>query len=183
MLNSHNIYPHSGPIRGLVHVARLAINRPYPVFVRNLLDCYSGELPREMGTCRWCGQPVTKPARLWHRDCDNVHFGATGKPNRDKSGLWEKYGRWKDGSKFFLQCAECGKKDLAGCMEWDHKTALSVAWESGLQGDRRWWRAWLPENYRPLCHDCHRKKTTLDKRELKDLRTKTSRTKPEEEIE
>ena len=63
-------------------------------------------------------------------------------------------------------CAECGEP----YSEVDHTAALSVAWERRRHGDRRWWRAWIPANLRPLCSKCHSCKTGADRRALAAFR-------------
>ena len=61
-------------------------------------------------------------------------------------------------------CAECGGDKV---LEIDHALAISVAVELG---PRAVMRAFMPDNLQNLCHDCHARKTTRDRRLLKILR-------------
>lgn len=188
-----NIYPQSGPARGLIRIIRefysperLATEKYAPNSGRNLI---SYEVKRWMppgkwqgayvgGVCRWCRQPTENIRKFWHKDCIAWYLSATGsvKPpdgRVHKGPLWEnftwqEYEDWtgKKRRRKVTLCCECKTEPYS---EVDHIRALSIAWELRKRGDRRWWRAWTPGNLRPLCHDCHNLKTRTDRRELSRL--------------
>ena len=188
-----NIYPRSGPARGLIKIIRefysferLATEKYAPNSGRNLI---SYEVKRWMppgkwdgqhigGTCRWCRQPTENIRKFWHKDCIAWYLTATGsvKPpdGRVHKGPlwenteWEEYEDWegKKRRRKVTLCCECKTEPYS---EIDHIKALSIAWELRKRGDRRWWRAWTPGNLRPLCHECHNLKTREDRGELSRL--------------
>ena len=137
--------------------------------------------------CTWCGEPVDEPRRrYWHSEC--VIWDAASKctltpygafkrrlPPYSASGhMWEEY--YADWSSY-CACAVCGKVGFdrerrrydggRRRLEVDHELAISVAVELG---PRAIMRAFMPDNLRYLCHDCHVRKTTVDRAVLKILR-------------
>ena len=188
-----NIYPKSGPARGLIRIIRkfysferLAKEKYAPNSGRDLIKY---EVQKDMpggrfqgvyagGKCRWCGQPTKTLRHQWHKDCVAWFLAARGlvKPpeGRVHKGphwqhtRWEEWTDWngKKRRRKVTLCCECKTEPYT---EVDHIRALSIAWELRKRGDRRWWRAWTPGNLRPLCHDCHNLKTRTDRRELSRL--------------
>ena len=189
-----NIYPRSGPARGLIKIIRefysferLATEKYAPNSGRNLI---SYEVKRWMppgkwdgasigGLCRWCGQPTKTLRHQWHKDCIAWYLTATGsvKPpdGRVHKGplwshtRWDEWGEDWDGKKRRKKVTLCCECKTEPYTEIDHILALSIAWELRKRGDRRWWRAWTPGNLRPLCHECHNLKTREDRGELSRL--------------
>lgn len=106
------------------------------------------------GTCKWCERPCD-PRRKWHSDCAKAYLVARGNltgafhPLR-ALGLPE-------------TCVKCGSADR---IEIDHRLAISVARKLGR---RELKRAFWVTNLRPLCHACHVRKTTADRRRCKEI--------------
>ena len=161
-----NLYPRSGPIRGLIRYVRLHYgeNPDRECSGRGLLYVTSNLGKRTRGICGWCGQPAPSKRHLWHPLCNRWYYAATGMTYYDNDDLlkWErKPGGW-------LLCAEC-KVEQKYYYEIDHTLALSIAWELRRLRYRKWYRAWTPTNLRLLCRECHREKTRADRAELAKL--------------
>ena len=154
-----NIYPRSGPIRGLLRRIRETPVRPSgrSLFFGSL----TGDSPK--GTCVWCGQPTRSQRIKWHNDCVQVYAIANGGTVYPGRSTWLNQ-PYREGWKRH-DCQECGAK----AYELDHHVALSVAHELRKAGDPAWWRAWTVGNLRPLCETCHKTKTRKDRRYLSEL--------------
>lgn len=109
----------------------------------------------ERGKCCWCGLECEK-TRQWHTECVAAHAAAKGAV-RKMCGTPVISGRK-------ARCDECGVGDD---LEIDHRLALSIGYELGLE---RWIRAHQLSNLRWLCHACHVVKTRDDRAALKWLR-------------
>ena len=154
-----NIYPSSGPIRGLLkRIDTNEYRRTNRPFRRSLITGWRGN--PSYGMCKWCQQPCER-RRMWHSECAKAYLVA--------KGLVVHAGTSRPLIKY-TGCEECGSK----AMEIDHRVALSVAWERMLTGDRRWWAAWTIGNLRWLCRECHVTKTRDDRYVLRKLRKRRS---------
>ena len=100
------------------------------------------------GVCRWCGDPTATIDLTWHLYClDAYRVASRQKPNGIQVTM----------------CEICsGAPD-----EIDHRLAINVARALGPAALRR---AFVQENLRWLCHECHRRKTRLDWRLARYLR-------------
>ena len=162
---SRNLYPQTGPLRGLIRRVR---DGAKPIG-RDLVGRVRVRKVVGVRICPWCEEP-NDGAAWWHELCVAAHSVARGVTNRvTYSGLGFDSRGWvivpADG------CEECGNQ----IAEVDHRLALSVAVERRRLGDRRWWRAWTPSNLRWLCQECHKKKTAEDRHLLADMRSVTHR--------
>ena len=136
----------------------------------------SNILPRNFGTCRWCRTPAPSKRHLWHEDCEGQYLIAMGKRYMINDWLlthphWN-HQSWNDRHGHYCWtyfCSECGDS-TGGRYEVDHHLPIGVAWELRRLGYRGWWKAWTPQNLRPVCGDCHRKKTKLDRARMAELR-------------
>ena len=143
--------------------------------------------------CKWCGEDIPKEARAhyWHTECGKIfeHAKARYKPvyneyrrkphvdcascgkqlktgwyfsKDNKAWFLNKHGdrEWDDETKtwFWTNAVE---------VEWDHALAIGVAQRIGTA--IALYRAYHPNNLRPLCHDCHVKKTATDRRLMSKL--------------
>ena len=184
-----NIYPKTGPARGLIKIIRKFYGPDGDEYLCGGLDLIKYAVKKAMppgawdgmrigGSCRWCLQPTETKRRQWCKNCITWYLAATGsvKPpaGRSHKGPFWKNTRWReyesfDGKKHRrkeILCCECKNKPYD---EVDHLLALSIAWELKKRGDRKWYRAWTPQNLRPLCYECHAKKTREDRALLAKL--------------
>ena len=98
--------------------------------------------PAVRGICRWCGDRTATIDLTWHRYCLDAYRVASGqKPTELQRTMCE-------------TCA--GPSD-----EIDHWLAINVARALGPEALRR---AFVQENLRWLCRDCHLRKTRFDRR-------------------
>ena len=98
-----------------------------------------GERPVN-GVCRWCGEHASSIQLTRHGYCLDAYRVASGQ----KPGI------------HLTMCEGCaGPAD-----ELDHRLAINVARAMGPQALRR---AFTLENLQWLCHQCHRRKTKLDR--------------------
>ena len=184
-----NLYPNSGPIRGLLYWLKTSESRRSKpritysrclvtvswIYRRNGADIdpssirNSWERPTGVqyhGTCCWCLQPC-KPRQCWHTECCKAMLVA-------KGSVVDVY---KKSLIPLAPCEDCGlvhdQADKDGRWpEIDHRLALSVAWEDRRLGNRNWWHAWTLGNLRWLCGACHRIKTGRDRKLLARLRNR-----------
>lgn len=120
-------------------------------------------LPRQPGSCRWCGLEIRKPdgslwvRRTWHPEC--VDLVAIAKDSAaQRQHCWD-----KDRGK----CNVCGKQtcDPTRKKQWnsgdlwqaDHIRPLFLG--KGL--DRAFF---APENLQTICTECHKAKNVADAR-------------------
>lgn len=94
------------------------------------------------GCCRWCGLPVVKPARCWHKDCADERAVGDWSYTRHYINMILEVKRSK--------CACCGEIAM---LEIDHKRRL-VDWNSV--------EAHFLSNLQGLCTDCHKAKTARE---------------------
>ena len=133
--------------------------------------------------CDWCWEPVDEPRkRYWHSHCSiwsgaskcqlspySAHRGRN-IPFTTSEPEWSIF--WKDYHQF-LRCVVCGVHDsdldkrAYQRMEIEHELAISVAVELGRAAIIR---AFMPDNLRYLCSNCHKTKTALDRVLVKALR-------------
>ena len=96
--------------------------------------------PAVRGRCRWCGDRTATIDLTWHAYCIDAYRVASGQ---------------KPGQLQVTMCEICdGSAD-----ELDHRLAINVARALGPEALRR---AFVQENLRWLCRECHRRKTRLD---------------------
>ena len=149
-----NLYPRSGPYRGLLRHWRAAdgIWRQTGTswYHRELFPAFPGPTS-ERGFCRWCDEPCETRRHLWHPECVVYYFAALAR-------LVAFDEHWMPPT----DCP-CGKPGA----ELDHRLALAVAWHLG---ERAWLRAHLPSNLQWLCRDCHRRKTAEDRAMIAGLK-------------
>ena len=101
------------------------------------------------GRCRWCYENTAGIHLSLHEYCLDVYRVASGqKPATIQLSMCE-------------SCADPAK-------ELDHRLAVTVARALGSDTLRR---AFPIENRRWLCHDCHRRKSALDRRRGTYLRS------------
>ena len=94
------------------------------------------------GMCRWCIRPTSHFRLIWHAYCFNAYRVATGlKPQQIQKTL----------------CQVCGNP----AEELDHKLSITVACALGRDALLR---AFTLSNLQWLCRTCHRRKTRLDRR-------------------
>ena len=183
MTKTVNIYPRSGPARGLIMRVRLedhlnhgrALIRSVGYLSMSDKIAAGNRLPHRIPTrykhdpdyqkkCAWCGEPLSGRARSCHPECVKWYMAGTGVT------------RMAGGGPYLIDPGPC---DICGAafpahgermFEVDHRTALSVAREMQLDDDPRWWRAWAVSNLRWLCHECHATKTGADRRRLAKMR-------------
>ena len=183
-MTDENIYPRSGPARGLImRLQRCKIIDKG----RALIDTtfMPGQPGLKIGDCQWCFQPTGNKRRQWHDDCARWYGVAKGRTRYGNIPLLITHAQWKAGIKRrwewldgdldremkdcphphpeSFDCEECGEPWWD---EIDHRIALSIARKMRAAGDRRWWRAWTPGNLRPLCRKCHAAKTRGDRARL-----------------
>lgn len=97
--------------------------------------------PAVRGICRWCGDKTATIDLTWHRYCLDAYYVASGqKPAELQRTMCE-------------ICA--GPSD-----ELDHRLAINVARALGPEALRR---AFVQENLRWLCRECHLRKTRFDR--------------------
>ena len=94
------------------------------------------------GRCRWCGLPTGSPRRQWDPDC-LLQYRATRGESEAPEGP--------------RVCEICG----APGEEVDHRTGIHQARQVG---ERAFIRAFLLENLRWLCHECHLRKSADERR-------------------
>lgn len=97
--------------------------------------------PAVRGICRWCGDPAATIDLTWHRYCLDAYYVASGqRPSELQRTMCE-------------ICA--GPSD-----ELDRRLAINVARALGPEALRR---AFVQENLRWLCRECHLRKTRFDR--------------------
>ncbi len=132
-------------LRGLVlHFRRHPADHP-----RRLVNRTArwGEPPVK-GVCRWCYPKTANPDSRWHDYCLNFYWVASGQqPEEIQHTL----------------CEICGNE----ATELDHRMAIEVA---RTLGRNAMLRAFMPDNLRWLCSDCHKRKTKQDRRLARFLR-------------
>lgn len=122
----------------------------WPVQGRNLIGNLYTPLGKGNGTCRWCGTPTASGRISWHETCAIIYQIA--------KGATQTYGRPVIDTRG--PCASCGVEGRG--LDVDHRLALGIA---ARLGDRRsTLRAWWIGNLQAICDDCHRTKTTADRR-------------------
>ena len=98
--------------------------------------------PPVRGRCRWCYENTAGIHLTWHEYCLDAYRVASGqKPARIQ----------------LTMCQMCA----GPAEELDHRLGIAVARALGSDALKR---AFTIENLRWLCHDCHRRKTVLDRR-------------------
>lgn len=104
--------------------------------------------PPVPGVCRWCYQKTASPRARWHNYCLNFYWVASGQqPEEIQHTL----------------CEICGNS----ADELDHRLSIEVARRLGRDALLR---AFIPDNLRWLCRECHRHKTRQDRRLARFLR-------------
>lgn len=186
-MTDENIYPRSGPARGLIF--RLREGSVIIPDGRALLrTTFVPNQPRlKIGDCQWCFQPTGNKRRQWHDECARWYLAAKGQTRHAGGSIpllitrkaWSAAmrlrSRWRDKNPDTpisecphphaenFDCAECGAPYWD---EIDHRIPLSIGRVLRAEGDPRWWHAWTPGNLRPLCHKCHAAKTRGDRARL-----------------
>ena len=135
---------------------------------RRLVDTGLG-FRRSYKVCTWCQRPTDEPRRrYWHSECAVWHGASrcsinphTAKklrniPYSPTREVYEEYFSDYDPS-----CVQCGSTKLP---EIEHELAISVAVALGPDAIIR---AFMPDNLRWMCHDCHVEKTRRDRLILK----------------
>ena len=98
--------------------------------------------PPVHGRCRWCYENTAGIHLTWHEYCLDAYRVASGqKPARIQ----------------LTMCESCA----GPAEELDHRLGIAVARSLSPDALRR---AFTIENLRWLCHDCHKRKTVLDRR-------------------
>ena len=117
------------------------------------------DLPKGIqGKCRWCGLPIEgKRRKFWDADCKRQFLLAIGRQIPPVGRIIYSVP---------LVCAKCGGPCWYGSRsadgaEIEHALALSVAKRGGYKTVIA---SFLLENIRWLCSDCHRIKTTAERR-------------------
>lgn len=124
------------------------------------------------GRCTWC-RLTLEPAktgrpRKWHPSCYQAYLLAAGGATNTKYA-WNLRYKWDYGDRLRLiervSCL-CG----ARVSELDHMLAIGVAQRLAAHVGRKIYvLAFLRENLRWLCYDCHRVKTRFDRAWMKNL--------------
>ena len=100
-----------------------------------------GDTPPVRGICRWCGDPAATIDLTWHRYCIDAYRVASGQ---------------HPGELQRTMCEVCAGPSA----ELDHRLAINVARAMGPAALRR---AFVQENLRWLCRECHLRKTRFDR--------------------
>ena len=114
----------------------------------------------EMGTCNWCLKECQWPNR-WHRGCRVWYWllgdGPEGlRPDQNMRKML----RWNQ-IVAPTPCTGCGAAHHRGQMTLDHRVSVRAA---ARAGERKFIRAFFPENLQWLCRACHQEKTYQESR-------------------
>lgn len=103
------------------------------------------------GTCRLCGNPVSKPLRNWHPECAKAYSLAVNSGTQ-RARVWE-----RDKG----VCAHCGK--ATRLWQADHIVPLHSLPQSTLDDFPNCLRFWDIENLQTLCTSpCHQAKSAKE---------------------
>ena len=151
----------------------MRVRRGATVINRTLSDTGITLPRREVPYCTWCREPVDEPRRRsWHSGCVVWYLASRGQcgvygaykgrmsPEYNTPG-YDDY--WEDLEKV-NRCVTCGSTSH---LEHEHHLGISVAVALGRKAVMV---AFMPDNLRYLCHDCHVVKTKQDRVILSLLR-------------
>ena len=162
----YSLRDHYRALRGVVrHITQVTSKRT----AAPKLASKVGE-PRQWGTCKWCGLPISESRRLWHFACSSLYYAFWGNPPGRRAiqpgpevEIPTPYGHTARRQ----VCPACGKAGLVH-FELDHIMAIGVARRLGLHFYRR---AYMPENLWWICEPCHKLKTAFDRALMRSLDT------------
>ena len=161
MTDRRNIYPRSGPIRGLLTRVKSGVDITPPDSGGRMLVRKVHTRGRPMRRCVWCGQPVRRGR--WHTNCVPAYMASRGSvrfvgtTKRLIAGhVCEACGTDMSKNTRDIPNRRYAKRMLHG--EVDHRYPIWRARLDQAAGRRGWWKAWTVANLQILCRDCHLRK-------------------------